>query len=522
VTLLLLILLAICMRKVNSFDYTVSPTVETWESRYIAYDNGWYIDADIYNLQQLEEEIEVIYGPFMPINEGNYYLKVDYETESVQNIRLYSFENEDKITTDGNLMLLSESEEYIVPFNISQNLENFEVRLKYNGEGYFKIKNISILNKEWITYYYMMIAIIILFMVMVCFGFVYCIYGKNDDSQEAKRVKWIDFARGLGIILASLGHFGGFAGSWFIYGFHMPLFFMISGYLFKEKPFKDFVVNLLKRYIWPYILFCFLNSLLRIPYCMRGIWSAKGIFKAIINYMIGSMEGNWRLMPNCTPLWFLTASAAATFIFFFIKKAGGKILRGVLVLSMAVAGVLIMTTFRIELPWGLHTVPMAVFFMAAGNYVKEYNLIDKISSLTSVKKTGLTAALGCAGAGAILINHFYSSDLDIFLDKCGNPIFMIIGAICMTIFTMQLSICLASRFANILKYVILLGEHSLFYFSFDHWSNLIAGKFCGVDMSGYWYIALPVKIMLVSLLFIIWQLLISPLKKKAVYKYLNY
>ena len=41
----------------------------------------------------------------------------------------------------------------------------------------------------------------------------------------------LDAMRGIGIVLMVLGH-SGFAGSDFIYLFHMALFFMLSGYFF--------------------------------------------------------------------------------------------------------------------------------------------------------------------------------------------------------------------------------------------------------------------------------------------------
>jgi fucose 4-O-acetylase-like acetyltransferase len=54
-----------------------------------------------------------------------------------------------------------------------------------------------------------------------------------------QRIEYIDVAKGIGIILVAAGIFiysanGGirdFAVSW-IYSFHMPLFFFISGFLF--------------------------------------------------------------------------------------------------------------------------------------------------------------------------------------------------------------------------------------------------------------------------------------------------
>ena len=60
-----------------------------------------------------------------------------------------------------------------------------------------------------------------------------------------KRIEWIDICRGLAIILVIIGHSNLETGMAFnlksiIYSFHMPLFFVLSGYLFYNiKDKKD-------------------------------------------------------------------------------------------------------------------------------------------------------------------------------------------------------------------------------------------------------------------------------------------
>lgn len=70
-----------------------------------------------------------------------------------------------------------------------------------------------------------------------------------------KRIEWIDIARGIGIILVILGHIGiGKIGK-FIYSFHIPLFFFLSGYCFSGNgiDIKDFLKKKVKKLIVPYI-----------------------------------------------------------------------------------------------------------------------------------------------------------------------------------------------------------------------------------------------------------------------------
>lgn len=73
-----------------------------------------------------------------------------------------------------------------------------------------------------------------------------------------KRDLTIDFIKGICIILMVIGHSG--APEWLfyiIYSFHMPVFFLVSGYLFKPKyllEWKTFVRRRITSLWWPFFL----------------------------------------------------------------------------------------------------------------------------------------------------------------------------------------------------------------------------------------------------------------------------
>lgn len=94
---------------------------------------------------------------------------------------------------------------------------------------------------------------------------------KLDYPLMRDRLHWVDYAKGIGIFLVVVGHvlrglvnssilqpsfLVGFVDRW-IYGFHMPLFFFISGLFVKRslsKPFKDFLLDKLYVIAYPYFL----------------------------------------------------------------------------------------------------------------------------------------------------------------------------------------------------------------------------------------------------------------------------
>lgn len=59
----------------------------------------------------------------------------------------------------------------------------------------------------------------------------------NIIKSTVKRIDYIDIVKGITIILMIIGHVSNIPTilRTFIFSFHMPLFFIISGYTFKKK-----------------------------------------------------------------------------------------------------------------------------------------------------------------------------------------------------------------------------------------------------------------------------------------------
>lgn len=91
----------------------------------------------------------------------------------------------------------------------------------------------------------------------------------NPSATPPPRIAWVDYAKGIGIILVVVGHVlrglqktpvhvpgWEFADTW-IYAFHMPLFFYLSG-LFAEHSchgtFGQYFGGKARRILWPYFV----------------------------------------------------------------------------------------------------------------------------------------------------------------------------------------------------------------------------------------------------------------------------
>ena len=68
------------------------------------------------------------------------------------------------------------------------------------------------------------------------------------------RIEWIDIAKGLGLIFLIYGHIANNLFTQWIYTFHSPLFFFLSGFLFSSrKNFNDFLISKTNSLLIPYL-----------------------------------------------------------------------------------------------------------------------------------------------------------------------------------------------------------------------------------------------------------------------------
>jgi fucose 4-O-acetylase-like acetyltransferase len=202
----------------------------------------------------------------------------------------------------------------------------------------------------------------------------------NDcASSSINRKKYLDIAKGIGIILVMLSHSCGFpVGGKFLTACYMPLFFIISGYFYKHGgTIKENIRRRFLRLMQPYIIFnillLFLYSLFNV---IRGKFYWTYYFNAIIGvvysryclyYPLGIDNNVYFLQSDNSPMWFLTAMIVASMIFYMIIE---KCLKNSKILKSSLITLFLMTCvfskLPILLPWSLDTSFIGAFFMIIG------------------------------------------------------------------------------------------------------------------------------------------------------------
>ena len=193
--------------------------------------------------------------------------------------------------------------------------------------------------------------------------------------SEGQRIDWIDSVKGIGIVLVYIGHCYIPAVNNLIYSFHMPLFFIISGFLwnnskYQQMTLKDFAGKKFRAYIIPYLkmaLICFV-----IWGLIYGIFQCDNIsvyFHKIWQYTYGILlvYPRSQYMPACYPLWFLVALFLSEFLYFLANKTKVSVL---LILLFTIIGYGF--SKLIKLPFCIDSALSLVFFLYVGNLIRHH------------------------------------------------------------------------------------------------------------------------------------------------------
>lgn len=157
-----------------------------------------------------------------------------------------------------------------------------------------------------------------------------------------QRLNWVDAIKGFGVILVIVGHSS--CPAWllyWIYIFHIPLFFMLSGLMFKDSE-KSMSLGRWIKYksrnlLWPYLIFGILELLFD---GAIGLVSHDIARENVVKKVIALIYSNYLFEYNYTGvIWFLTCLFTTELLFFILQKfIRNKVLRTIIILSLGVLG----------------------------------------------------------------------------------------------------------------------------------------------------------------------------------------
>lgn len=203
--------------------------------------------------------------------------------------------------------------------------------------------------------------------------------------MEGKRLGFLDIAKGLGIIFVLFSHSCGFP----IFGnaivaFYMPMFFFISGYLYKTgRSVSENIRRRLKQLLIPYagftlLLYCehIVVGLVKHELTAEGIWMplVGALYsRAVLFADLSGKNIEFFIISN-NPMWFITAMAVASIIFYILAEqfiSSQKTMIATTIILSAVTAVF--TYCPVLMPWSIDTGFACALFMLAGAWLGSIN-----------------------------------------------------------------------------------------------------------------------------------------------------
>lgn len=191
------------------------------------------------------------------------------------------------------------------------------------------------------------------------------------------RVQWIDGCKGFAILLVILGHTMRTDLSLvYIYGFHMPLFFFLSGLVCNEKKYTwgAFLKSRFNSLVIPYIAFYLFTWL----YWLFVERSFRPLGMEWWQPLIGMVYGaQWhQYMDHNGILWFLPCLFITEVLFYAIKKIPKYWLQITMIIALTTIGLLL----KINLPWCVNIACVALQFFYLGNILRGSQLKTEVST----------------------------------------------------------------------------------------------------------------------------------------------
>lgn len=290
----------------------------------------------------------------------------------------------------------------------------------------------------------------------------------TSSTQKRDRVLWIDILRGLMMFLVIYGHASCSKDiKKYIFSFHMPIFFMISGMTFcfnKEFDTLKYIWKKFKGLIIPYFL---LNLY------VSGLWyygtlidpdRAQTLPELIKGVLISNVDSGYKMASNTT--WFITCLFLTDILFFFLRK----LCRSDLVLSI--------TTILMTLAfyaagfiskkgggiWHWQVAFTAVIFYLAGYLFLKNIAVIKQKLTFGHRYIFLIPLLLFGGFWFSKIN----SRVSLVNDQYGNVAYFYLSAFmtCLSIITLMMVLCENQKVVKCLQPINFIGQTTLTYIAF--------------------------------------------------------
>lgn len=271
--------------------------------------------------------------------------------------------------------------------------------------------------------------------------------------MKKERIEYIDTAKGILMLLVVIGHIQEYAGTYgylyrFIYAFHMPAFFLISGILINKDNWKTklpikFVIGRIKHLIIPYVFFETIGIIL-----YQFIYFEK---ESVIQLALKSIT----IHCNVGADWYLIAFFMASILYYFYLKIENKYLAVTIVIFSIIYNLFIATAESDHFLWVIGRCFIGVSLLITGSALKKYFMNIRTRFIfVSFVLTMISA---------------YFNNVNVAQCCIGNPIIFAIGSLSGTYFILGISKYFQCKALNYIgmNTITILGTHQFIIYIYS-------------------------------------------------------
>lgn len=196
----------------------------------------------------------------------------------------------------------------------------------------------------------------------------------SSVTNSRKRLEWVDIAKAIAIILMVVGHeVNNLNVHTLIFSFHMPLFFILSGYTSSRiNNWQKFLRKAKKSFTHVWLLALLMVVLLGIEnlFFLKG-FNFSDFYQSVIRGVFWGSNIPAIGLMSVGVMWFLFVFFWAKLLFNVLQVFLPDLTIGIVLFITSGASYLLCNNFKHYLPQALDIVPFAALFMWCGSVAKQ-------------------------------------------------------------------------------------------------------------------------------------------------------
>lgn len=203
------------------------------------------------------------------------------------------------------------------------------------------------------------------------------------NMEPRKRYEEIDLAKGIGMLAVIWGHLmlGGSTNR-FVYAFHIPLFFFLSGLLFRRERYRNFgafVGHRARTLLLPYAVFSAVTWLYWVVRNLVLDLPVKSWFSPLLQTVLA--QGSGGFLVHNVALWFVTCLFVVEILYYFLAKLPAWATALGCIVCGAIGWWVVQAHDGFDftlLPWNMEGAMTGVVFYGAGNLCARFVSRDAV------------------------------------------------------------------------------------------------------------------------------------------------